>query len=243
MPDHFLDHAVVSRATEALCKHIAEKKRERRGRRLLEDEPETVLVQLALSQMPRRARHKPYRIPVPHPFLGYGEDPRICIICKQDTVAKLKESVVGQYGLKVEKILGLSTLRTDYKRFEKRRELLAEFDLFLADDRILPMLAKACGKIFFKAKKHPLPIRVRQKAPKLARDIAAVRDSTFLHISQGPCIALRVGHTALTAEQISENIRAVIPAAVDRIPRKWRNIVSIHVKAASTASLPIYMQG
>jgi len=70
-----------------------------------------------------------------------------------------------------------------------------------------------------------------------------VRDSTFLHISQGPCIALRVGHTALTAEQISENIRAVIPAAVDRIPRKWRNIVSIHVKAASTASLPIYMQG
>ena len=42
------------------------------------------------------------------------------------------------------KIITLDKLRTDYKRFEQKRELLATYDMFLADDRILPMLCKVC---------------------------------------------------------------------------------------------------
>ena len=39
-------------------------------------------------------------------------------------------------------MITLDALRADYARFEQRRDLLASYDLFLADDRILPMLCK-----------------------------------------------------------------------------------------------------
>ncbi len=46
--------------------------------------------------------------------------------------------------------MSLNRLRKDYKEFKDRRELLLQYDLFLCDDRILPMMTKTLGKAFFK---------------------------------------------------------------------------------------------
>ncbi len=46
--------------------------------------------------------------------------------------------------------MSLDRLRREYKEFKDRRELLSQYDLFLCDDRILPMMTKALGKAFFK---------------------------------------------------------------------------------------------
>ncbi len=46
--------------------------------------------------------------------------------------------------------MSLDRLRREYKEFKDRRELLSQYDLFLCDDRILPMMTKSLGKAFFK---------------------------------------------------------------------------------------------
>ena len=46
-------------------------------------------------------------------------------------------------------VIGLTKLRTKFKQFEAKRQLLGMYDRFLADDRILPMLAKLLGSKFW----------------------------------------------------------------------------------------------
>ena len=63
------------------------------------------------------------------------------------------EDVADGEGL-VQKVISLSKLRTSYNRFKARRELRDTYDLFLADERILPMLANVLGSTFFSQHTH-----------------------------------------------------------------------------------------
>ncbi len=111
------------------------------------------------------------------------------------------------------KIISLDKLRTSYARFEQRRELLATYDLFLADDRILPMLCKVgltdvlysriaaqlrpgasqtLGKTFFSRKKQPVPIKMTRRGA-LHAAIARARASTSMFLPSGTSLAVIVG--------------------------------------------------
>ena len=46
---------------------------------------------------------------------------------------------------KVAKVIGLSKLRSKFESHEAKRTLCAQYDLFLADDRIIPSLPKLIG--------------------------------------------------------------------------------------------------
>lgn len=50
-------------------------------------------------------------------------------------------------------MIGLEKLRTKFKQYEAKRQLLNMYDLFIADDRILPLLRKLLGVKFFERKK------------------------------------------------------------------------------------------
>ena len=43
------------------------------------------------------------------------------------------------------KVIGLSKLRSKFESHEAKRNLCAQYDLFLADDRIIPSLPKLIG--------------------------------------------------------------------------------------------------
>jgi ribosome biogenesis protein UTP30 len=53
----------------------------------------------------------------------------------------------------VSRVVGVEKLKGKFKPFEARRMLLRENGLFLADERVVPLLPKLLGKEFFKAKK------------------------------------------------------------------------------------------
>lgn len=46
---------------------------------------------------------------------------------------------------KVAKVIGLSKLRSKYESHEAKRNLCAQYDMFLADERIIPLLPKLIG--------------------------------------------------------------------------------------------------
>ncbi len=86
-----------------------------------------------------------------HPLV----DPRtsgVCLITK-DPQREYKD-LLEEHKIKfVSRVLGIEKLKGKWKPFEARRLLLKENDLFLADERVVPLLPKLLGKKFFEAKK------------------------------------------------------------------------------------------
>lgn len=138
----------------------------------------------------------------------------------------------------VNKVIGVTKLRKNYGQYKDKRDLLTSHDLFLADERIVPLLPALLGKKFFMKKKQPVPVCLTRK--KLKEELSAARDSTYLFLSAGPCCAFKVATSAFTKLQVLENVMSSIDAAVDKIPRKWKNVQAIHIKTHDSVALPIF---
>lgn len=86
-----------------------------------------------------------------HPIV----DPRtssVCLIVK-DPQREYKD-LIAQHDIKfISRVVDIKHLKGKWKPFEARRMLLHEHGLFLADERVVPLLPKLLGSKFFQAKK------------------------------------------------------------------------------------------
>jgi ribosome biogenesis protein UTP30 len=236
IPRNRLNGAAVTRAVDALLKF---EEASHSNTDDLFEAGEKVLLQIALKKVPGKSSPKPIPIAVPYPVLSDETD--ICLFVKKDDKPALKEMLMEDAKTRVpgiKKIITLDKLRTSYKQFAHKRELIAAYDLFLADDRILPMLTKTLGKTFLGRKKQPIHVNVTRRST-LAQAIKKAQDATYMFISSGTCICICVGTTAMTADQIEANIGAAVPRAIANIPRKWKNVQSIQLKTTNSTALPI----
>jgi hypothetical protein len=61
--------------------------------------------------------------------------------------------------------VGIAKLKGKFKAFEARRLLLKENGLFLADDRVIPLLPKLLGSKWFEAKKCVFAFSAHLRSP------------------------------------------------------------------------------
>jgi ribosome biogenesis protein UTP30 len=238
-----LDERLIEKAVTALLTHHAKATEDSKD--LLGNET-VIQVLLGLEVAPQRSQVKPIPLNIPHGFLNGASDngddpPSVCLIVKQESKTEIKELLEKfpkELGC-VKKVLGLQSLRTKYHDFAQRRELLHSYDVFMADDRILPMLTAALGKIFFKAKQQPIPIDVTRKTS-LPFNILKALNRTHFSWSRGTCVLVVAGRTSMDPRKLVQNIVALVPQAVDKLPRKWANLRSVSIKTPSSMALPVY---
>ena len=206
IPASPVDQHLVAKAVAALLQY--HQKSNTKNNNLLGDNA-SVQVQLSLLRAPPTSgtSPKPIRIPIPHSLYKVAagtdsnesnddndlEEPDVCLIVKdeskpflQDLIAKFPHHLQC-----VKKVLTLTSLRTKHKSYEQRRELLHKYTLFLADDRILPMLSKALGKDFYKHKKLPLPVNVTRHDALPFAISNALSACTHMTRSKGTCWTIR----------------------------------------------------
>ena len=167
----------VSKAVKALLHHIDLKNQARKKQQLIE-EAAVLSVIITLFKIPD-GTNKPYSLPIKH-TLRQEDETSVCIIVKDGSVKHVKDRLTDIPTGVIIKVLGLSKLREKYHEHKTRRELCSKYDLFIADDRILPMLTKALGTVFFRKKKQPVPMRVMRK--NIYQNICTIRDSTSLFL-------------------------------------------------------------
>ena len=229
-----MDAGQVAKAVDALKVWLG-KKEESRESALFEDEggPEACIhVMMALHKTPMQGdgkaakpvdSNKPRRIAIPNPIFKHGEA-RVCVIVRDDDggrhkadgtkpsgTAKQAKALVNamEASAGISKVLGISKLRSKYKPHEAKRQLLNDYDVFVADDRILPLLPKLIGTHFFRRKKQPVPVNLVQReaanAPKRHprsqegapyrtdwnKAIREVVESTFVVLRAGNCVSVR----------------------------------------------------
>ena len=217
-------------------------------------------------------RLKPGKISLPH-SLNSSPSLSICLITA-DPQRNVKDIVAdpafpSELSSRIDKVIRFSKLKARYQSFETRRQLFAEHDVFLADDRIITRLVPTLGKIFYKSSKRPIPIRIaeiekvegkrvkhdpKKKPAKeersasfaspliVAKEIERTLTCAPVQLAPSTTAAIRVGSSNFTAEQLSENIAAVVNGMTEKFVAKgWRNIKAIHVKGANTMAMPIWL--
>jgi len=197
---------------------------------------------------------KPKRIPIPHSLyqteetqMTTLEEANICIFVKDEKSKKLLQEIQSTSELSeksshlrhIKKIIQLPKLRKNYNTYAQKLELVNEYDIFFVDDRILPMVGECLGKIFYKRKKQPIPIRLGWDIPVFIRDCL---HSTFMILPFGGlCVSVRAGRTNMPSDHIIDNCISIITHAVsNHIPNAWSNVQNIHVKLTNSIALPIY---
>ena len=217
-------------------------------------------------------RLKPGKIPVPNSLFA-SENLSVCLITA-DPQRAVKDVVADSafpqsLSSRITKVIGFSKLKDRYKSFESRRQLLAEHDVFLADERIIMRLVQALGKTFFKSTKRPIPVRIEEiqkvngkrvkkdekKRPVtdekhssvaspevVAREIERTLAAVPVHLTPAATAAVKVGLASFTPEKLTQNIEAVVAGMMDKyVTKGWRNIKAIHVKGPNTMAMPIWL--
>ena len=244
-PTSRVDAQLIQKAVEALLKHHQKTSNDKA---LLGDDS-LIQVTFGLDKVPNQSSAKPKRVDIPHALwktsgdddADGNQEPTVCLIVKEESKEWVQELITAfpkEMGL-VKKVLGLDSLRKKHAKFEQQRALLHRFDVFMADDRILPMLAKSLGKHFFATKKQPIPVRLTRKTALPLVILQSLR-STFWYLSEGTCLTVKAGTTGMSAKHITENIAAICAHVPTKVPRQWANVRSIALKTTNSVALPLY---
>lgn len=269
-----LDTAQVERAANALVAHMKKHKEEKEAtgtKDLMADEDEAEQADQPIFLSISTKKHvnntnslKPTKIVLPNPIIA--SDAKICIFTKdpqrayKDLVAS--DAFPATLRERVGRVLGVDKLKKKFKSFEQKRALLADYDIFMVDERVIKIVAEFLGKVFYGSKsKRPIPIRLtagafvdktakKDKEPQnvvgtpqgVAKEIESALNSTYLSMSASANTSIKIGNLSQTAAQIKENTEAVIAAIIPKhIEQGWRNIRSLHIKGPATKALPIWL--
>ncbi|RVE59344.1 hypothetical protein OJAV_G00187680 [Oryzias javanicus] len=234
-----LDRSQVKKAVQALQAFL---KSQSNSNSLLLDEAQKISVQFTLWKIPRQAQT--IRIPLPH---GQRTDTdEICLFTKDEPnmtseqTQRFYKKLLEERGVKgISEVIPYKMLKAEYKPFEAKRRLLGNFDVFLSDDRIRRLLPSQLGKEFYKRKREPLCVDLQSKH--LARDVQRVIQGTKLSVTnKGCCCLTHVGHSSMTADELTENVHAAFQTVLAKIRMKGPIIKAVHLKSLASVALPIY---
>lgn len=175
---------------------------------------------------------------IPHSIRGGDNDAEMCLIVKNGDKARIKAALAADPVPGLAKIMDIKKVKKNFSRFDDKRTLAGAYDLFLADDRILPYLPEALGSKFFIKKKQPISVRVSRKD--VSHGIRAIYHRTQMIVSTGACTNVKVAHLAMSVDEMVENILVATNNCAAHIPKGWNGIQSISIKTNESVALPVY---
>ncbi|KAG6812717.1 hypothetical protein H0H92_001078 [Tricholoma furcatifolium] len=232
-------------AIDALHTHESKKEQQSQETELLPGKEPNIWLNVTVKKMPSGHKFKPakmqkanrgHRSPIEHPLI----DPRttaICLITK-DPQREYKD-LLQTHNIKfISRVVGVEKLKGKFKPFEARRMLLKENGLFLADERIIPLLPKLLGSKWFEAKKQPIPVCLKRKD--LKGELERAVSSTYMNQNRGTCTSIKFATLSHNPKQVLANLKTALPAIAKHIAGGWDNIQALHIKTNSSVSLPIW---
>ena len=133
---------------------------------------ETMLqVNFLLSNLPERYSIRPVSLPVK---LNIPTVKKVCLIIKDNYKQfweEMKLNFEDQKNFELN-VITFTNLKQEYEQFDKKRNLVKRFDMFLCDKSLYMILKKVLGRAFYKSKKYPLAITLTKPRPELIKDKA-----------------------------------------------------------------------
>ncbi|KAI5896268.1 ribosomal protein L1 [Schizophyllum commune H4-8] len=234
--DGHVSQKQAEKALNALLAYATKRAEKQAETELLGGREQHIWLNVAEKTIVPNRRLKPQRIPLAHPII----DPRVSSICllTKDPQRQYKDLLETHKIRFISRVVGVEKLKGKFKPFEARRGLLKDHDMFLADERIIPLLPKLLGTKWFKAKKQPIPVCLTRKD--LKGELERAVSSTYMSQNQGTQTSIKIGTISQKPAHLLDNLRTALPAIVARIKGGWENVQNIHIKTSSSTSLPVW---
>lgn len=175
---------------------------------------------------------------------SFRSDYKTCLIVRDNLITSNDqlETIESSNIPSLAKIYTLTQIKTEFKPFEKRRQLAADFDLFLADDAVINSLPSALGNAFYERSKAPVSIRVTSTKNKKELSVQtlinqfekALSSTSFLPPVSNNVVVKAGVIDLLTEEQLVQNVQDVVKFFDEKL------VASIFVKTRYSPALPIY---
>lgn len=182
---------------------------------------------------------------MPKPFHSKKFDTRVCIFVK-DPEADFRKQIADLDIPCVAEVIGFDRLKRDFHQFKDKRQLLKDFDFFLADIRIYKMLPDMLGKEFYSKKAFPCPIKVHgfDSADQLKSQLNSACESAYFMQGNGPNYSIKIGRASQDAKDIAKNCEGALGQILgytccwDMID--FTQISQISVRVGDSMELPVY---
>ena len=156
-----------------------------------------------------------------------GKKSKICVIASGEMALKAKKAGADS----VIERGGLEAMRGDKK---KQKELAKNYDFFIAEAPLMPLVGRSLGAILGPRGKMPTPV---PPTANIADQIEKHRKRVLVRLRGQPVLQCRVGNENMPDEEIAENAQAVVRRIEGKLKRGIKNIRSIHLK--TTMGTPV----
>jgi large subunit ribosomal protein L1 len=163
-------------------------------------------------------------IPLPNPP---EKALKVCVIASGDLATRAKAAGADM-------LVGRQEIDNLSKDKKGARKLAQQYDFFIAEAPLMPLVGRALGSFLGPRGKMPTPV-----PPNAAIDqiIANHRKMVRVRMREQPVLQCRIGTEAMADEKLVENIQAVVSRIEQKLERGFKNIGEILVKG--TMSKPV----
>ena len=168
------------------------------------------------------------RIELPH---SVGKELKICVIASGEMAFKAKKAGAS---LVVERD-ALESLVGDKK---KQKDLAKNYDLFIAEAPMMPLVGKSLGASLGPRGKMPTPVPPNAN---IKEQIEKHRKLVFVRMRGQPVLQCRVGNEDMKDEEIAENVQAIVRRIEGKLKRGIKNFKSVYLKTSMGSAVKVAM--
>jgi len=118
-----------------------------------------------------------------------------------------------------------------YKEKKDIKKLVKKYDFFIADIKLMPLVATTFGRILGPLGKMPSPQLgiIKNDEEDIKEIIKKINHSVRIRTKE-PSIKVGVGKESMKDEEIVKNILSVLNAIIEKLPKKKENIKNVQIK-------------
>lgn len=168
-------------------------------------------------------------IELPHPLT---KPVKICVFATGDLALKAKKAGADL-------VLGKEEIENLGKDKKSARKIAGEYDHFLAEAPLMPLIGKTIGSFLGPRGKMPVPVPPNAIIEDL---INRYRKLIRVRIRDQPAIRCRIATEDMKDEEIAENAAAIISTIEGKLEKKMRNIKSIMLKTTMGSPVKVLLR-
>ena len=236
-----LNKNLIKETINQLSKYITKKNKDELNI-LSNEQDEFLYMNIALDKLPIKYSIRPVSVNLTNKIYGEEYSTNVCLFVKDPKQDFKDLNLEFPFNLKV---IDISKLKLKYNRFEERRNLIKQYDIFLCDGRVYFLLRKLLGKPFYSAKKFPLPINLNyNKKDDIRKDIInIIENNVTFHLSHGPIYNIKFARVIMKDDEKIQNLYDVITNMIPHVLKfgiDLNELKLISIKGNNTIEIPIY---